>query len=327
VTVIGLEPHLTTRVIVIGLVPRFTTRVTVIGITPHHVLLSVIDSMPHDNATPLIALPSCSADLSVPLALEMAAYSESYTVDDGAIAKQMLDLQGTVSKFKRERTDLIGDKQRLLNHTELAETRASVAETAFEELQKSFQEQESQLLKYQDRYPEPSSPTYEDEDEAPPLLRNHFEDGKLCYMPHMDMVESMSIEAHAIDLSSGPLGQQISRDALRGGTIQRSGGLCPMTAGNVATSRPDGLWRAESQDDTLVSFFDQVLYQLLHGKNFTQAIQFIKIVVPRVAGAVRSPHSEGGSAVPPINLVFYTENNADKNELLEYIPCPSPVHH
>jgi hypothetical protein len=169
VTVIGLVPHLTTRVTVLGLEPHLTTRVAVIGTTSNYVLLSVIDSMPHGNATPLISLPSCSADLSVPLALEMAAYSESYTVDDGAIAKQMLDLQGAVSKFKRERSDLLGDKQRLLNRTELAETRASVAETALEELQKSFQEQGSQLSKYQDRYLEPSSPTHEDEDEeAPP---------------------------------------------------------------------------------------------------------------------------------------------------------------
>ena len=320
--VLGLVPHLTTRVTVLGLVPHLTTRVAVIGTTSNYVLLSVIDSMPHGNATPLISLPSCSADLSVPLALEMAAYSESYTVDDGAIAKQMLDLQGAVSKFKRERSDLLGDKQRLLNRTELAETRASVAETALEELQKSFQEQGSQLSKYQDRYLEPSSPTYEDEDEeAPPLLRNQFEDGKLCYMPHMDMVESMSIKAHAIDMSSGSIGQQISRDALRGGTIQRSGGLYPMTVGNVATSRPDGFWRSESQDDTLVSFFDQVLYRLLHGKNFTQAIQFIKIVMPRVAGAVRNYNLRG---VPPINLVFYTENNEDENELLEYVPIPHP---
>jgi hypothetical protein len=130
VTVLGLVPHLTTRVTVLGLVPHLATRVAAIGITSHYVLLSVIDSMPHGNATPLIALPSCSADLSVPLALEMAAYSEPHTVDDGAIVKRMLDLQGTVSKFKRGRSDLLGDKQRLLNRTDLAETRASVAETA-----------------------------------------------------------------------------------------------------------------------------------------------------------------------------------------------------
>jgi hypothetical protein len=65
VTVLGLVPHLTTRVAVLGLVLHLTTRVAAIGITSHYVLLSVIDSMPHGNAAPLIALPSCSADLSV----------------------------------------------------------------------------------------------------------------------------------------------------------------------------------------------------------------------------------------------------------------------
>jgi hypothetical protein len=84
-------------------------------------------------------------------------------------------------------------------------------------------------------------------------------------MPHMQMVESMSIKAYAIDMSSGDPGQQVPREQLRSGTVQIDG-FHPLTVGNVATSRTDGDWNAESQDDTLVSFYDQVLYRLLHGK-------------------------------------------------------------